>query len=289
MAERNEYQEMLVLLKTLARRLSPFYTERESLEIVERIFCRHLKVSKACLFCMQREEVETDVLRNVQEDLRWVLKYKPIQYIEGEVSFCGIELKVKEGVLIPRPETEELVEWIAEQNPHKGTRVLDIGTGTGCIALSLKKLLPQIYMEAWDIAEDSIKLANENRAFTNLSIVIYQRDLFSLPKEEWGRKWDIIVSNPPYICESEKKNMRANVLLWEPAKALFVEDKEPLIFYKQLCEFALKTLHREGSLFLEISEFQSQEVISLMKEKGFSKVILKEDMHGKPRMIWAKF
>ena len=232
-----------------------------------------------------------------------LLKNKPIQYIIGETEFCELKFKVNENVLIPRPETSEMVFKIVNESPsHQVTKspsqsrkansqqplsILDIGTGSGCIAISLAKLLPDAQVYALDISEEALKVARENSINNKVNITFIQDDILSL-NNDIETKFDIIVSNPPYVRELEKAEMRDNVLKWEPDKALFVSNEDPLIFYRKILEFAKIHLKEDGEIWFEINEYLGKEMTELCKEFGFSNVKIHKDFRGKERIMNLK-
>lgn len=220
-----------------------------------------------------------------------LLTGEPIQQLVGSTWFMGIPLKVSRDVLIPRPETEELVDLILRDqhvHPIQEARIIDIGTGTGCIPIALKKQLPNAHVTALDVSKEALEIAKYNVLENKVNINFMLADIL-----EWDlifaadTGFDIIVSNPPYITTSEKRFMHPNVLQFEPHLALFVEDKAPLLFYETIASFALKHLRPKGLLYFEINRNYGQEVKSLLTKKGFSQVVLLQDMHGADRMIKA--
>ncbi len=211
-------------------------------------------------------------------------KFEPIQYILGETEFLGLKLMVTPGVLIPRPETEELVQWISETELPQSPVVLDVGTGSGCIALAVKKQIPQSVVLAFDISDQALMVAGKNKILNNLEVNFFQADMLNLDQTSWD-SYDVIVSNPPYVRESEKGKMTATVLNYEPEIALFVQDNEPLKFYKRISEFANRHLKNGGWLFFEINEHLGNEVIELVEHYGFKSIEIKSDLFGKDRML----
>ncbi|MDQ3395796.1 MAG: peptide chain release factor N(5)-glutamine methyltransferase [Bacteroidota bacterium] len=208
---------------------------------------------------------------------------EPVQYVLGIAHFYGLEINVEPGVLIPRPETEELVDVIIKENLQPGLNILDIGTGSGCIAIALEKNLPSAKLTAMDVSADAIKIATEN-AKKNLShIQFLQADIFTelsqLPE------FDIIVSNPPYVLDHEKLGMKKNVVEHEPHLALFVADRNPLIFYERIIEITQKLLRKGGKLYFEINEKFGREVEGLMFNNGFSDSMVLKDMQNKDRIV----
>lgn len=216
-----------------------------------------------------------------------LLQYEPVQYILGEADFYGLKFKVDKRVLIPRQETEELVHWMLERLPKSSAaRVLDIGTGSGCIPVTLKVRRPNLQVSAADISESALEIAAENAARHHAKVQFLQADMLQL--SEWPEgMFDMIVSNPPYIPRKEEALMPPQVLQFEPHLALFTENEDPLIFYRQIAEFAQKRLAEGGLLFFETNEFNAQEVISILKNLGFQDAELRQDMQGKDRMVKA--
>lgn len=208
----------------------------------------------------------------------------PIQYVIGQTNFMDLVFKLNNNVLIPRPETEELVNWIIK-DAHANKNILDIGTGSGCIAISLSKYLSNCNITGWDINEDVLNIANNNATLNNVNVLFELSDI-TKPKF-FKEKFDIIVSNPPYITNEEKKLLSNNVKSFEPHSALFVEDDNPLFFYKNILDFSISNLKSKGFLYLEINENFSNEVLKLLKDKGFYDIKLKKDFRLKYRMIKA--
>ncbi len=221
-------------------------------------------------------------------------KEEPIQYILGKTEFYGYPFRVNENTLIPRPETEELVEWILNEvkelgleNNKQQLSILDIGTGTGCIPISLKKNLPSADVSAIDVSEEALKVAKENASLNKTEITFIHQNI--LQTENLSRQYDVIVSNPPYVRELEKVEIKNNVLENEPHSALFVDDDNPLIFYKKIADLAIKSLTKNGLLFFEINQYLGKETVDMLKRKGFTKVELRKDLFGNNRMIKATY
>ena len=212
--------------------------------------------------------------------------HEPLQYVIGEAWFHGRMFKVNRDVLIPRPETGELVDCILRENPQTGLKVLDIGTGSGCIAVSLAVDLPSPQVEAWDISPKALAVARENAERHHARITFKQTDILErvpLPDAQW----DIIVSNPPYVTEKEKSTMEANVLQWEPGIALFVPDEAPLRFYEAIAKFGQKHLKDGGKLYFEINQLYGKETTQLLQHVGYSAINLIQDSCGNDRIITA--
>jgi release factor glutamine methyltransferase len=210
--------------------------------------------------------------------------YEPIQYVLGETEFWGLKLKVAPGVLIPRPETEELIQWITETGLPAEPVILDIGTGSGCIALALKKEILRAIVSAVDISENALEIARKNAVIHSLNVDFSMADILRWENRHWEMA-DLIVSNPPYIRESEKAAMLPNVLDYEPKEALFVPDSDPLLFYRKIAHFARKFLKKEGWLFFEINENLGPELAGMLKNEGFSAIKIKKDLFEKDRML----
>lgn len=211
-------------------------------------------------------------------------KHEPIQYVLGYSDFCGLRFNVTKATLIPRPETSELVEWIAQECNGK-ERFLDIGTGSGCIAISLAHKLPQSNVTAWDISNDALSIATENSKANNCTVTFEQVDI--LAYKPAGRQFDVIVSNPPYIREVEKEAMHANVLNWEPHTALFVPDSDPLLFYRTIAEHATTMLRHNGRIYFEINREYGKETVELLASLGYKEIELRKDFADNDRMIKA--
>lgn len=226
--------------------------------------------------CKQRE------LENIIFRLQ---KNEPIQYIRGFAEFCGRKFRVAPGVLIPRPETAELIELVVKENPN-ARHLLDIGTGSGCIAISLDKSLPDAKVDAWDISEEALNIARKNNEELDAGVSFRQRDVFSNDKEV-NTYYDIIVSNPPYVTEAEKKEMEANVLDWEPGIALFVPDEDPLRFYRRIAELGRELLLPGGKLYFEINRSYGQEMTHMLEMNQYRNIRVIQDIFGKNRLLTA--
>ena len=214
----------------------------------------------------------------------------PIQYILGTTHFYGLEFNVNENVLIPRPETEELVEWIissVKMPKFTNLKILDIGTGSGCIGISLAKNISDAQVFAIDISEKALATAKENAALNKVAIELIQKNI--LEANDLEQQFDIIVSNPPYVRNLEKAEIKSNVLANEPHLALFVEDNDALIFYRKIAELATKNLSVEGKLFFEINQYLGKETVELLEKMHFKNIELRKDIYGNDRMIACNF
>lgn len=205
---------------------------------------------------------------------------EPIQYVLGETEFYGLKFKVTPSVLIPRPETEELIDL--PPNPLNG-ELLDIGTGSGCIAISFKKKFPDLNVSAMDVSPEALKVAKENAILNGVEINFIQADILNL--NTLGKKYDVIVSNPPYIPESDKKEMELNVLDYEPSLALFVPDYDALVFYRKIAELGRTYLNRDGKLYFEIHHQQAENIKKLLASYGYTDIQIKKDISGNDRMV----
>lgn len=243
------------------------------------------QISKVDLALNPKLEFSVEELNKIDFYLNELQKQKPIQYLLGSAHFFGLKLRVNPSVLIPRPETEELVDWIINDNQNKADlKILDIGTGSGAIAIALAKNL-KADITAFDISEAALETAQKN---ADLNQVFIHFTEFDILNDVWeGEKFDIIVSNPPYVRELEKSEINPNVLENEPHLALFVPDNDPLIFYKKIADFARNHLSQNGKLFFEINQYLGKETVFLLQEKGFKNIFLKQDIYGNDRMILA--
>ena len=215
-----------------------------------------------------------------------LIQFEPVQYITGSTDFMGNEFMVNESVLIPRPETEELVTWIISENSNGCKKqIVDIGTGSGCIAISLKLGMPESEVFGWDIMLNALETARTNASNNNANVVFEKQDALNLKRD--SNVYNIIVSNPPYVLDSEKNEMRKNVLDFEPHEALFVDDNDPLLFYRSIANWAIVSLKMDGMLFFEINEKYAEDTVSILRELGFSQTQVKNDIFDKPRMIKA--
>ena len=229
-------------------------------------------------------ESELKIWSSILEQLK---KEIPIQYILGVTHFYGLEFEVNSAVLIPRPETEELVDWIVQKSKIKNQKskikILDIGTGSGCIAIALAKNLPNAQVFALDVSEQALATAKTNAELNQVTIQFLHQSI--LETEDLGQQFDVIVSNPPYVRELEKQEIKKNVLDNEPHLALFVEDNDALIFYRKIAQLAQKNLNPQGQLYFEINQYLGQEMLDLLREMGFKNSELRQDIYGNDRMI----
>lgn len=278
-----------IAFNNLQTALIQIYDNREAFTITQYIFEDIFKIynTQSEKLLTEREILE---LENIQKRL---LNYEPWQHITGFADFYGLKFQVSPNVLVPRPETEELVALILE-NVKPKQRILDIGTGSGCIPITLKKKHDHLEVFGLDVSEAALKIARKNAEWNKVEINWRQANI--LEKSEWNKvgaeqleeKFDIIVSNPPYVLESDKSEMHRNVLEFDPELALFVADETPLLFYNAIADFALQYLKPNGQLFFEIHQDFGQEMVDLLKQKGFVKVVLEKDLFENDRIVFGK-
>ena len=265
--------------------LKTCYPENE-ISVFIRIIIEHItkrSYPQAVISGTKLTEEQTILLHSILDRLK---TFEPIQYIIGETEFFGLPFHVTKDVLIPRPETEELVELILNENKKSGLKVLDIGTGSGAIAIALAKHLEKADIEAWDISEEALKIATLNAKSNAVDITFRNVDV--LKNYPTDTKFDIIVSNPPYILEKEKSGMDQNVLDYEPHTALFVPDNNGLLFYDRIADIALDLLEPNGKLYFEINQRKGEDTVQLVKSKGFINVCLFQDLNKNDRMVRAE-
>lgn len=273
-------------LKKLRDALRPIYGDRET-EAIIRIIFHYLKGwSTTDMLIHEPEPLSPFVKKEVDDILARLLRHEPIQYITGEARFHGMEFHVTPDVLIPRPETDELVDIITDRwGETSDLHVLDIATGSGCIAISLARTLPFADVDAMDVSEKALDVANENARNLKAKVNFFKADVFKWTPDK--DKYDIIVSNPPYIDESEKKAMERNVLDYEPASALFVPDSDPLIFYRRIAEICRDSLTARGMIYFEINPRHADDMRKLMTNLGYSEVEIIKDSYEKDRFLTA--
>ena len=274
----------------LWRPLTAVYDLREAQSVARMVLEMRFGLTLADVLCGQMPD-ECD-LRPIQQRL---LAGEPVQYVIGEAEFGGRRFRVAPGVLIPRPETYELCLWVSnrgerrEERGEKGERILDIGTGSGCIACTLAAELPEAEVTAWDISEEALAIARENARRTHVHVLFEQADILDprLIAASPQNRYQIIVSNPPYICQKEQATMERHVLDHEPHLALFVPDDDPLLFYRAIARYASLSLTPGGSLYFEINPLYATELSALLSAMSYHDIALKNDQFGKPRMIKA--
>lgn len=245
----------------------------------------YLGLSRLQLAMDAEKEIAVEDVEKFEEVIKRLQDQEPIQYIIGETEFFGLPFKVNKHTLIPRPETEELVEWILSNSKFRtqNSELLDIGTGSGCIAISLAKKLPYAKVSAMDFSAEALKMAAMNAKRNEVVVDFIEKDVLAL--QSLPKQYDVIVSNPPYVRELEKEMMQKNVLEHEPDSALFVSDEEPLLFYRAIALLAKAALKPYGKLYFEINEYLGKQMFELLEQLGFVNVEVKKDIFGKDRMI----
>lgn len=295
----------------LWKRLTVIYNEREAQAIVRTVLDALFGMSLTDICLGKVTQLSADDTTRLEKIMQRLEKSEPVQYVLGSEWFAGRLFDVAPGVLIPRPETEDLVKWACdeakekekednskeergkeekevskkEEVPHPS--ILDIGTGSGCIAITVALALPQARVTAWDISTDALAIAAGNAHKLGASVRFEHQDALSAPDDE--ERWDVIVSNPPYICDRERADMSDNVLSYEPELALFVPDSDPLLFYRAIARYASKALKPGGRLLFETNTAYAHEVAQAMADEGFTAIEVRNDCFGKPRMVKGAF
>jgi release factor glutamine methyltransferase len=272
-------------------KLTPIYGEAEAESFFYLILEDRHQLRRIDLALHPEMAFNSGDLQYWNQLLEQLLLEIPIQYLLGKTSFYGLEFEVTNHVLIPRPETEELVDWIIQDNfnnnSNEDLRILDIGTGSGCIAISLAKNLSQSKVFAIDVSKEALVIAKKNALLNGADVSFVLQDILEI--ENLNQKFDIIVSNPPYVRNLEKHEIKNNVLNNEPHLALFVEDEDALIFYKKIAEIAQNNLNPNGQLFFEINQYLAKETVELLSNRNFKNILLRQDIYGNDRMIKCTF
>lgn len=279
-----------------ASQLEPIYGSDEANALIMILLEHYFNIDRVRIALEPELRLSESELLTLHFAVKELLKNKPVQYVLGETEFCGMRFFVNDSVLIPRPETQEMVEMIVSSaGMRRATSpsysILDIGTGSGCIAISLAKLIPDSDVTAVDVSEKALEVARKNADANGVSVHFVLDDILNPHVKTHGcasQQFDIIVSNPPYVCESEKSEMRANVLDHEPSSALFVPDSDPLVFYRKILDFAHKALKPDGEVWFEINERFGKGMKNLCLEKGFKNVEIIRDFRGKERIVRAQ-
>lgn len=267
--------------------LTPLYDAAEAESFFYLLLEHFRKMKRIDLALTPQSELSAQEVSDWDNIVEQLKNFVPIQYIIGMAHFFGLEFEVNPHVLIPRPETEELVEWILSNNKNNSNlRILDIGTGSGCIAITLAKNLPQASVHAIDVSTSALEVAKRNAERNNVRVDFIEKDI--LATKDLGGPLDIIVSNPPYVRNLEKEEIKNNVLDHEPHLALFVDDHDALLFYRKIADLAIKNLSKDGQLYFEINQYLGKETMDMLEQKGFSQLELRTDIHGNNRMIFAR-
>ena len=274
----------------LWHQLAQIYDEGEAKAIARMVYEVRCGLSLADLYIGKDTQLSADDQAELQEIAQRLLRHEPVQYILGQTDFCGRTFKVTPHVLIPRPETAELCDWITTTAVDVRT-CLDIGTGSGCIAITLAAHFPDAQVIAWDISADALSVARENADCHHVAVTFQQVDILSYPRTMRlmpPPPLNIIVSNPPYICRQEQAAMEANVLQYEPQGALFVPDDDPLLFYRAIARMAQQALQVDGWLYFEMNPSYAEELHQMLHEMGYRAIEVRNDQFGKQRMIRAQ-
>ena len=269
----------------IRQELSDYYADNEASAMAKWILTDVFNFSTLDLYAGKDMNFSAEMKTRAEDILKRLKCYEPLQYIIGETTFDGLTFEVTPAVLIPRPETVELVDWIVTDHPQQNVRVLDIGTGSGCIPISLAKRLEHSVVSAWDISMEALEVARRNGLRNEVNVDFELVD--ALKPDHPAIQVDVLVSNPPYIGESEKQTMERNVLDWEPALALFVPDNDPLLFYRRIADIGMEILANRGTLYYEINQLYGPETVRMLEEKGYVEVELRKDLSGNNRMIKA--
>lgn len=266
--------------------LFELYPEREIDAMIFRIFQHTLNLSGSDIYLKPETNVPKSMLPEIEKIVDGLKKFMPLQYILGVTSFYGLDFKVDPSVLIPRPETEELVDWILKENDESAKKVIDLGTGSGCIAVALARFRPDWQVMAADISEEALQLASENAALNKVRIEFLKESILDFSEIVMNQKFPLIVSNPPYVTIEQKPEMQPNVLDYEPHVALFAPGKDPLIFYRKIALLASTNLEEGGGVYMEINEAMAEQSAGIFREMGFE-TVLRKDIHDKYRMLKA--
>jgi release factor glutamine methyltransferase len=274
--------------------LSPLYGEREATLIADWVLEADAGKTRAYLRMHPDEILDDSISTRLDIHLDELLRWRPVQYVLGEAWFMGRRFHVDERVLIPRPETEELVQWVTASvtsefdHPKAAPRILDIGTGSGCIPISLKAALPMAAVWSLDASEGALEVARANARIMNAEVSFLHADVLDDQCKLLIPQVDIIVSNPPYVLDTDRAEMRPNVIDWEPHMALFVEGRDPLLFYHRIAALGLEKLPSGGQVFVEIQETQSEAVVRLLQASGYVDIEARPDLSGRDRMVRAR-
>ncbi len=276
---------MKILIEKIVRALAERYDKEEQSAIVRAVCCDMLGIPTTTYYIKEKIALTAEQEVRLEEILRRLQQGEPLQYIEGKAPFCGMEFAVRPGVLIPRPETAELVDWIVQGNASQSPRILDMGTGSGCIAITLDKQLPGAKVEACDISPEALAVAKENNERNGASVTFFRHDILDLTTP-LPHSYNIIVSNPPYIMQSEHSTMEQHVTDWEPHIALFVPDEDALCFYRAIAEIGMtEALEPGGCIYVEINQALGAETVELFESYGYKEVTLRRDFYGNERMV----
>ena len=267
-------------------RLTNLYDFDEAKAIVRWVLDVRFGLSLTDILCGKVTELSSNDQEELEKIMQRLEKGEPVQYIIGVADFCGRQFHVEPGVLIPRPETAELCRYIMACRQQPSENILDIGTGSGCIAITLALDVPEVKVTVWDISDDALRIAKGNANALGATIIFEHQDALSPPADT--RRWDIIISNPPYIKSQERDGMAKNVLDYEPKLALFAPEEDPVLFYKRIGDYAIHALNPGGLLFFELNPLTAESVSDDLHRLGFVEIEIREDQYGKQRFLKAK-
>ncbi|MGV3539701.1 MAG: peptide chain release factor N(5)-glutamine methyltransferase [Rufibacter sp.] len=274
------------VLERLAQQLEQVYEQPEARTMAEWVLEHFLKETRFELMQKRAEEAPVGLESHVQKALERLLQHEPLQYVLGQAHFYGREFKVTPAVLIPRPETEELVQLVIKTYQHQPqVKLLDIGTGSGCIPITLAAELPQAEVCGLDVSSEALEIARQNAEKLGQNVTWLQQDILQEIPALPPNSLDVVISNPPYVLESEKELMRENVLSFEPHLALFVPNEDPLLFYRRIAQLAQQLLKKGGRLFFEINEQYAQETMAMLQNQGYKDMKVRTDLRGKERIV----
>ena len=273
------------LIERISIALGERYDRQELASITRTVCCDLLGVGNTTYYIKEKVTLNDEQEQLLHDILRRLRQGEPLQYIEGRTPFCGMDFKVTPAVLIPRPETAELIDWVASEHSHEPLRLIDLGTGSGCIAIALSRKLPQATVDACDISPEALAVAGENNRANGERVSFFRHDILDLATP-LPHTYNIIVSNPPYIMQSEQADMERTVTEWEPHTALFVPDDDALRFYRAIAEIGrTEALQPGGSIYVEINQRLGAETVALFEAYGYKEVTLRRDIYGNERMI----
>ena len=274
---------------TLKETLHDVYSKNELDQLAKSLLMSRLKLDSTAYLLASESILSEEVLAQLRSDVHRLALHEPLQYVLGSTSFYGLEIQCSPAALIPRPETEELVDWVLSEVQVTSCSVIDLGTGTACIPLAIKAQRPLWHVSAIDVSQDALALARSNALSLNLDVHVEAADLLKdFSDLVFKDTFDVVVSNPPYIPHTDATSMLPNVLNHEPHIALFVPDSDPLLFYRRIVAFCEQYLNIDGSVFVEIHEELSEETMQLFHKAGFANIELRKDLQGKSRMIKAQ-
>lgn len=277
---------MIVPISHIRAALRRCYPAGEAANLSRIVCCEMLGQRTVDYYLGKDMILSSNEEKELESILRRLCNFEPLQYVQGTARFLGRDFRVAPGVLIPRPETEELVEGMLKELPA-ACRILDIGTGSGCIAVTLSKELPEAQVTAWDVSEVALALASENNRLLQGSVRFEQRDVLTC-RPSADDRFDVLVSNPPYVTEAERREMERNVLDWEPSLALFVPDADPLRFYRRIGELGREMLTAGGKLYFEINRAFGDATAAMLRGQGYVNVLIQKDISGNDRFVIAE-